>query len=247
MGDSPDNRVIRSYLLGEMTEAERSEFQERIFADDHLFDRVREVEQDLIDALARGEVSGSEADRVRAFLEESSQQHRLAFAGALARQERRPRSPRWHWAAPLAACLLLAPAAGVLALRNHRLEGEIARQTAATPAPAANANSLYVAQLAPSVARGASSPPAIPLPAAARIVELRLGIRAPGAFSRYRVDIQSAGQAVLTVVVPGPLGPELPVAVPRRMLGPGDYELALSGEGTDGSVRPIEYYYFSIP
>lgn len=247
MGDCPDDRVIRSYLLGEMTEAERSEFQERIFSDDGLFDRVREVEQDLIDALARGEISGDEAGRVRAFLEESSQQHRLAFAKALARHQRRPAAPRWHWAVPLAACLLLAPAAGVLGVRNHRLEMQLARRPSPAPAPVANASAVYVAQLAPGVVRGPSRPPAVPLASASGMVELRLGIRAPGAFERYRVAIQTAGQPVLLLLVPGPLSAELPVAVARGVLTHGDYEVALSGVGADGGIHPIEYYYFSVP
>lgn len=245
MGNSPNDRVIRSYLLGEMTEGERSAFQERMFADEDLFDRVREVEENLIDALARGAISGAQAGRVRAFVEKTSQQHRLEFAQALARHRRLPAAPRWQWALPLAACLLLAPAAGVLAWRTHRLETQLARQASAALTPAAGA--VYVAQLPPGVVRGAAPPPAIPVPSAAGIVELRLGIRAPGAFQHYRVEIQTAGQHVLSLVVPGPLGAELPVAVSRRILTRGDYEVALSGLAPGATIQPIEYYYFSIP
>lgn len=245
MGERPDDRVIRSYLLGDISEAERLEFQERIFTDEELFDRVREAEQDLIDAVARGEISGAGAARVRAFLGESSQEHRLTFAKALAAHQRRPAAPRWQWAVPLAACLLLAPAAGVLGMRNRRLEMQLARQAPAAPVPAAGA--VYIAQLRPGVVRGAAPSPVIPVPAAAGIVELRLGIRAPGAFERYRVEIQKAGRQVLLLVVPGPLGVELAVPISRTVLSQGDYEVALSGAGTGGDLEPIEYYYFSIP
>src|SRR6476646_4070686 len=96
MGESPDDRVIRSFLLGEMPTEERAAFQQRIFEDDEVFLRVKAVEDDLADALAREELPTDEAERVRTFLEESSQKDRLPIARALAKAEAR-KSARSAW------------------------------------------------------------------------------------------------------------------------------------------------------
>jgi anti-sigma factor RsiW len=51
------------YLLGELSEAERAQFEEAYFADDALFERFLAVKDELIDAYARDELA--EAKRTR--------------------------------------------------------------------------------------------------------------------------------------------------------------------------------------
>jgi anti-sigma factor RsiW len=51
------------YLLGELSEAEREQFEEAYFADDALFERFLAVKDELLDAYARGELA--EAKRKR--------------------------------------------------------------------------------------------------------------------------------------------------------------------------------------
>ena len=55
-----DRRLI-GYLLGQLSEAERTELEDRFFAEDPLFEYLAAVEMELIDAYARGELS--EIDR----------------------------------------------------------------------------------------------------------------------------------------------------------------------------------------
>jgi hypothetical protein len=244
MGDRPEDRVIRSYLLGEMTADERAAFQERIFEDDELFARLCEAEDDLTDALASGELSAGEARNMRAYLEASSQQDRLTFAQALSRVKPRPAARRaWQWALPLAACLVLGVAALLLAVRNQHLESRLAQ---VAPPPSA-AGGVYAVQIRPGTLRGAGERLALHIPTDSRIVELRLPIRAPGTFERYRVDVALAsGRQIFSETIPGPLSAELPVAIARAALPNGDYEIALSGIAPEGSAQPIEYYYFSV-
>jgi len=45
------------YLLGELSEAEREQFEESYFTDDALFDRFLAVKDELLDAYARGELA----------------------------------------------------------------------------------------------------------------------------------------------------------------------------------------------
>lgn len=53
---SPDEDELVSYLLGELTKAKRAALKERIAGDDSLFEQVRDLEEDLIDAYVRGEL-----------------------------------------------------------------------------------------------------------------------------------------------------------------------------------------------
>jgi hypothetical protein len=60
------------YLLGELSEAEREQFEESYFADDALFDRFLAVKDELLDAYARGELAEEKRTRFA--------QHFLAIA-----------------------------------------------------------------------------------------------------------------------------------------------------------------------
>ena len=243
--EAPDDGVIRAYLLGEMNTEERCRFQQRLFEDDELFARVCGVEQDLTDALARGELPPEVAAQVRAFLSESAQQERLAFADALARTERRSaRKGRQQWMLPLAVCIVLGMAALLLALRNRNLERQVAQMP---PGAAASAGPVYVANLSPGAVRGSGERRAIRIPRDRTIVELRLQLRAPGNFSQYRADVNGAGgRPVMSMLVPGPLGVELPLAISRIVLSGGEYEIGVSGIQPDGQPQAIDYYYFTL-
>jgi hypothetical protein len=46
------------YLLGQMTEQEQAQFEEKYFEDDALFERFLAVKEDLVDAYARGQLTG---------------------------------------------------------------------------------------------------------------------------------------------------------------------------------------------
>ena len=49
--------TTRRYLLGEMSESERSAFEEKYFADARVFEQVLQTEQELVDSYARGQLS----------------------------------------------------------------------------------------------------------------------------------------------------------------------------------------------
>jgi hypothetical protein len=245
MGDYPDDRVIRSYLLGEMPAEERAAFQERIFENDEVFLRVLAAEDDLTDALARGALSADEAARVRAFLEESSQRDRLPIARAMAQTRGKPSrvspSPVRRILA-LAACLILAIAAFWLALRNHDAQTQIAQVTPAPPV----AGGVFAVHIPAGTLRGSDQSPTLQVPPDASTVELRLQVRSPGDYPRYRIEVnRTSGQAISSVTVNGPLSAELPVRVSRAALTAGEYEITLSGL-RDDAPTPIEYYYFSL-
>jgi anti-sigma factor RsiW len=63
MTNDPKDRRLMGYLLGQLSEQERIEFEDRYFSDDALFEYLGAVETELIDAYARGELP--ERDRAQ--------------------------------------------------------------------------------------------------------------------------------------------------------------------------------------
>ena len=53
-------KICEQYLLGELSESECQQVEEAYFADDSLFERFLGVKDDLLDAYARGDLTGNE-------------------------------------------------------------------------------------------------------------------------------------------------------------------------------------------
>jgi len=69
------------YLLGELSEQEQTELEEAYFADDSLFERFLAVKDDLIDAYARGDLTGPSRERFEQhFLASEPRQQRVEEA-----------------------------------------------------------------------------------------------------------------------------------------------------------------------
>src|SRR5215472_2121992 len=79
----PKSNMIR-YLLGQMSDHERSSFEEQYQKDTGLFHELAELENDLIDLYALGALSKSEQSQMRSFLAYPDRQKRLAYARTLA-------------------------------------------------------------------------------------------------------------------------------------------------------------------
>ena len=71
------------YLLGELSEAEQTELEEKYFADSTLFDQLTRVESDLIDDYARGRLSSPVRARFEQYyLANPRRRARVKFADA---------------------------------------------------------------------------------------------------------------------------------------------------------------------
>lgn len=128
-----DERLVR-YLLGELSPSEQAELEAGYFADNSSFERLLAVEEELIDACVRGELSGRRRRELERRLSTSSEgRQKLRFAKELLRYagercgplqqgvlERIPWWRKWFSLArvpnavlrPVAAMALLAVAAG---------------------------------------------------------------------------------------------------------------------------------------
>jgi len=177
--DLQDDRQLRRYLLGELPDDERERLQAAYFADEALFARLLGVEDALIDAYVRGELTEGERARFeQRFGLTGRQLDRVKVARMLAGAAGTPvaamaprveaeagaraRSPRTHRLAvpAAAAAVLLALAAAATWRSGH--DGKAVSAPTATPAPAPASDDAD--RHAPRVAEGvaASSVPARP-------------------------------------------------------------------------------------
>jgi|GEM_PF-548451 len=78
-----DKRKMRAFLLGSLAEAETDGFDELSFTDDRFADELSASEKDLVDAYARGELSGSELESFENYyLASSIRREKVEFANA---------------------------------------------------------------------------------------------------------------------------------------------------------------------
>src|SRR5258707_4371369 len=109
-----DDDAIARYLLGLLSDEERSAVQERLFQDEDYFDRIRAIEYELLDAYSRGEMPASE----RALLESSllasvEGRRKLDFARGLAAVRKPHKNHRPPYLL-IAAAVVVATAIGLL-------------------------------------------------------------------------------------------------------------------------------------
>ena len=82
--DSED--LIERYLLGELSAAERTAFENEYLVDGAKYDQICRIEDDLLDRYARGALSPADRERVeRHYLTNPWRRRHLDFAKALAR------------------------------------------------------------------------------------------------------------------------------------------------------------------
>jgi len=84
------NDAVIRYLLGEMADAERDEFETRLFQDEALFQQVAALDDDLVDAYVAGDLRAKDLERVRrSLLSTPRGQERVEFARALSEYARK--------------------------------------------------------------------------------------------------------------------------------------------------------------
>jgi hypothetical protein len=126
--DTPlDDQLLVRYLLGLLPPHEADRFDEASVVDDEVAARLRSVEDDLVDAYARGTLAIDLRERFEShYLASPRRRERVAFAAALTRavdEAPRPAAPaswRSRWmpallpALAVAAALLVVASAGLL-------------------------------------------------------------------------------------------------------------------------------------
>jgi hypothetical protein len=142
---SYDDQLVIQYLLGSMSEGETERLDHLSVGDDEFAAHLTAVEDDLVDAYVRGELSGKTLERFQSFyLSGDIRREKVRFAeaflvsmdrSAASATGRRDRSSRWVWKwSPVwgfaaAACMMLL-AGGYLLRENLRLRTDVARAQA---------------------------------------------------------------------------------------------------------------------
>ena len=147
MPNLDDERLMRSYLLGELDEGEQQRVEDRLFSDDAYFEYLLTLEEELIRDYAGGRLSRADRRRVERHLEDSPDwPGRVALARTLSKvlsdeRKRRAKGARRHSPlalasdfgltaarlVPIAVGLVLAMVGVWLAIEVVRLRGELDR------------------------------------------------------------------------------------------------------------------------
>lgn len=263
-----DDDLLRSYLLGKLSEEETDALEGRLLAEDDLFELSEAVEADLLAEHAQGGLDPEERERVQQRLASSPQgRERLALARSLsrvagrdpkvavlpfARRAAAPRRPVLRWAA-LAAGLFAAAGLAWLALerpQDHpKTHERPAPVIAAVPrAQEAPSPVKAVFQLALTSLRGAESAEKLRVPAGAGTVELQISVEGMEDLESFGLTVKNRKAETVwngTGLKPKSLNGvrALVVDLPAERLPAGKYEIQAQGLARGGEpedLSPLE-------
>ncbi len=264
---------LKSYLLGTLSEPERTAIDRGLLTNEDEFEQVLLAEDDLIEEYLRDKLSASERRHFeQCFLADPERQQKLQLARALHRYANDPsksssgsvtaatastsdswwamwRRPVWQWAA---ACgLLVVTLFGIRAAFYSTAPDQIVHSSPSpTMTVAPTGTEDVTAELFPGQDRAMGTrSPRVKLSPNTRMVKLTLRLRKPS-YPSYQVILQAddeEGQRLPGSFNPqtAPDGNYLTVPVPTKALGAGDYRVKLEGVTPNGAER-AETYYFTV-
>jgi hypothetical protein len=267
--EHPDDRLLHRYLLGErIAEAEQDRFEKSYFESDQYFDRLLEVEDDLIDTYIRGGLSATECIQFeRHFLAAKRRRDRYeamrAIAASFFREGPRQRhsflkglrdffvvqSPAARTAmTALGAVGILA--FGLLGVGYVRLwrESVNARALLAS-ARQAPARAVLAFTLRPGLLRsGAGAGNQVRLDPDVEWLVLRLETPALREYSWFAASLSTAsGEEVLRQNRLLAAGDAIDLRIPAGVLTAGqDYAISLAGLEPDGRRMDLQSYAFHV-
>ena len=262
-GDS-DDYLVR-YLLGDVPVDEAERLDERGITDDEFALRLRALENDLVDRIARGQAPSVSSPYLRDRVQFAEALY--TFTSAAKPPVRvRPASNSFAWPGLAAAAILFFALAGYLGLRNTWLRGEIEtlqsdraaieRQNMALQeqlartraAPTAQASSLTATVLLRPPRRGPGNESAIvSIPRGTDQVVLRVELES----DRYPIFWAGLRDASSAAMVwrsrdlrpeVSPSGRTVTLAIPADTFSPQLYSVELTGVSSAGSSELLAHY-----
>ncbi len=223
---------IEAYLLGKGSDKERVALAEALIFDADLHLQMQEIECQQIDALARGELRGAQAEEWQRFLEETEQLDRLRIARALA-AKLRPRQRALWWLEAAAALVLLGGGAWWWTSIEKRPEPGLVARRASLSLPR-------------DITRGATQ--GLELTIAKDITEIEFQFEvAPEPASGYRVRVLNArGELVLVREGLGWPATPLRVVLPAGEIPAGIIRVELLAKRSDGQENPVAFHEVRI-
>jgi anti-sigma factor RsiW len=243
-----DDDAIARYLLGLLSDEERSAVQERLFQDEDYFDRIRAKEYELLDAYSRGEMPASERALLESSLLASAEGRRaLDFARGLAAVQTRAGKRRAPYLL-IAAVVVVATATGLLFTlrKDHKsVETRTAPPISAPKAQPATAPVVFSVLLTPGATRGGGEIKRLAIPPGTDLVQLQLDLEGDhhpvyAATLKTTSGTQVWEQSGLNPQSDG----SILCRVPDNVFKSGSYELALTAAASGRSPEVVAYYYF---
>jgi hypothetical protein len=234
-----DDHLVR-YLLGALPADEAERLDERTFVDDELAERLRVVEDDLVDSYAAGTLTGERLQRFESFyLASPRRRSKAALAkglqGAIERSRHQPRlvpntaaQPTRHGRAlwsPLAVAAALVVAVGVLLLQNATLRREL-RDRAGQAAAADQRATLASQQLEVEQKTAAAAKQAL--------VDART--TAPLAAVALVLLPQTRGVTSVPILAVPPAASSVPLTLVLEAAGGPSYQVALRDPATNRTI-----------
>ncbi|SRR5712692_2493867 len=266
--------VLERYLLGEVSDDERSEIEQGYFADDAFFDQLIDVQNDLVDSYVRGTLPPADRQRFEErFLTSGSGIARVEFARALqqriaARSGRKTGSFRLLAIAASIAIIVIA-AAWMTFMLQRRTQLPITESrpkapkqqhtTPPTPVQAQTqtaplqskpaASALVTVLLTPGGTRENEAAKPLVLRPAPQFVRVELVLE-DDRYDSYAAELQDVEGRVLWKeqslrATTAPSGRTVALSVPAKLLPPGDYIVVLKGIHR-GEASEINNYTFTV-
>lgn len=221
----PNREWLLRYVLGELSEDETRQADERFFADDTFAGVIDEAYRDTLDSYAAGEIRGSDKERVeRAFFSGPHQAGRLKILEAMqAIPERTPevavaavgakvKSSPWFlsfW--PVAASVAVLSVAIALVVHqrggkvpervnqsaptSEAVRGNAPEPAAETPAVSTPGEKLYTILLLPDVSRGSEEAKDFAIPPSTNEVVFQAVLPAGQTSARFQIRLKGTKQA----------------------------------------------------
>jgi methionine-rich copper-binding protein CopC len=253
-----DERII-AYLLEELPEADLERFEDECFAQESWPTQINQVEEDLIDAYLRDELTPERRQGFeRNYVTTEARQERVSMAAALLRHideynaaskaavATPPTEPTWAerfrafwssqtWALRAATAIaVVAVIAGALWLSFFRAPSP--RTFATLTLTISNNNRAEGAE---------ASKIKLPPNAEALKISLTLPQLSPPA-ARYRVQLENDDGETKSAEVVGKDAQSVLVVIPAAQLARGQYAVKLFAIQTDGTEQRIHGSYFFI-
>lgn len=236
---------IRRYLLGQLSDGAREEFEQELLVDEKLFEELLVVEVELNDDYLMGELSRNERVQFEQhFLAAPERQEKLRFARALSRYvtvaSQRERTVGNFWTVSKSSRTLLFRVAAAFAVVILIAGMLVLRHRSSSPETFAILN-LTISQS--TRGEGPQAPKVtLPLGKDALKIVLRLPDQSLTA-GRYRVELESDDGQNKSLEAIAHDGQSITVVIPAGELKRGSYSLKVFTVRADGGEQRISGNY----
>lgn len=240
---------IRRYLLGQLSDGAREEFEQKLLVDEELFEELLVVEDELNDDYLMGELPRDERVQFEQhFLTAPERQEKLRFARALSRyvtvSNQRERTFGNVLPVPKSSWTMLIRVAAAFAVVILIAGTVVFLRRSSSPETFATLN-LTISQS--TRAQGAQAPKVtLPLGRDALKIALRLPEQSPTA-TRYRVELESDAGQKKSLEAIAQDGQSIIVVISAGELKRGSYSLKVfTVRGNGGEQRINGSYLFTV-